>query len=147
MSNDDRAPTAPRRDFLGMAVGASATAVAAAIGYPVARFVEPRPMPSSGPTLVGKVEDFALGTGKTVLVDEKPVLLLRSADGHFRAFSAICTHLQCVVGYSAERNQIECPCHKGVYSVEGVNIAGPPPRPLEELVVSVREGSVIVSEA
>ena len=56
-----------------------------------------------------------------------------ATDGEFRAFSALCTHLQCVVGYSPERNQIECPCHQGVYSHRRAEHPGPPPRPLDEL--------------
>jgi cytochrome b6-f complex iron-sulfur subunit len=135
----------PRRSFLNMAVGGSAAALAAAIGYPVSRFAEPRPRASSGPVSVGKLDEIPLGTARTVLVNERPVLLLRGADGQLRAFSAICTHLQCVVGYSAERKQIECPCHQGVYSMDGQNVSGPPPRKLEELEVAINEGTVIVS--
>lgn len=141
----DEPKSPPRRDFLNLAVGGSAAAFAVAAGYPVARFVETRARPAAGPTVVGKVEEFPLGNAKTVVVDERPVLVIRGADGRFKAFSAVCSHLQCVVGFSAERNQIECPCHRGVYSIDGQNIAGPPPRPLEELAVSVNDGAVIVS--
>jgi cytochrome b6-f complex iron-sulfur subunit len=130
-----------------MAVGGSAAAFAVAMAYPVARFAEPEERVTSGPATVGKLEDFPVGAARTVLANERPVLVIRGADGQLRAFSAICTHLQCVVGWSAERGQIECPCHGGVYSSDGHNLAGPPPRPLEELVVTVNEGSVIVSAA
>jgi cytochrome b6-f complex iron-sulfur subunit len=115
------------------------------MGYPVARFAQPQARANSGPATVGKLGDFPVGTAKTVLAHERPVIVIRAADGAFRAFSAICTHLQCVVAWSAERKQIECPCHGGVYSSEGENIAGPPPRRLPELAVTVTEGSVIVS--
>jgi cytochrome b6-f complex iron-sulfur subunit len=145
--SDEEAKSRPRRNFLNVAVGGSATAFVAAMGYPVARFVQPEVRTTSGPATVGKLEDFPAGTAKTVLANERPVLVIRAADGQFRAFSAICTHLQCVVGWSAERNQIECPCHGGVYSSEGQNIAGPPPRHLEELVVTLNDGAVIVSAA
>jgi cytochrome b6-f complex iron-sulfur subunit len=138
----------PRRNFLSLAVAGSATAFATAMAYPVARFANPETPGArgSGPATVGKLEDFPVGTAKTVLANERPVLVLRAADGQFRAFSAICTHLQCVVGWSAERNQIECPCHGGVYSADGQRVAGPPPRGLTELTVTLNEGSVIVSE-
>ena len=145
MSSNEEPKRPPRRDFLGIAVGGSAAAFAVAVGYPVARFIQPAARAASGPTVVGKLEDFPAGTAKTVLINEQPVLVIRTADGEFRAFSALCTHLQCVVGYSVERNRIECPCHQGVYSIEGQNISGPPPRPLEELPVSLNEGAVIVS--
>ena len=145
MASDDGPKQLPRRDFLNIAVGGSGAAFAIAAGSAVARFVEPPRQPSTGQAVVGKVEDFPVGAVKTVLVEERPVLVFRSADGQFRAFSALCTHLQCVVHYVAERAQIECPCHGGVYSLEGLNIAGPPPRPLAELAVAVHDGAVIVS--
>jgi Rieske Fe-S protein len=145
--SDDQREDRPRRDFLSIAVGGSAAAFAVAMGYPVSRFAEPEARAASGPVIVGKLEAFPVGAAKTVLFHDRPVLVIRAHDGQLRAFSAICTHLQCVVGYSAERNQIECPCHRGVYTLDGHNAAGPPPRRLEELAVTVNEGSVIVSVA
>ncbi len=143
-SNDD--PTdVPRRDILGVAVGGSVAAFALAIGYPVARFVEPPVRLSGSPAVVGKLEEFPSDAAKMVMVHDRPVLIVRASDGQLRAFSALCTHLQCIVSYSPERNQIECPCHRGVYSMDGQNLEGPPPRPLDELVVTVSDGSVIVS--
>jgi Rieske Fe-S protein len=140
------APERPRRrDFLDLAVGGSAAAFAVAMAYPVARYAEPRARVDAGPVTVGKLEDFPLGGARTVLVHDRPVLVLRAGDGQLRAFSAICAHLQCIVGYSPERNQIECPCHQGVYGNDGQRLAGPPPRGLDELLITVNDGSVIVS--
>lgn len=148
MANDDHEGTAPeRRDILGLAVVGSAGALAVALGYPVVRFSEARTRPPGGAAVVGKVEDFPLGTARTVLVAERPVLVIRAPDGRFQAFVALCTHLRCVVGYSPERNQIECGCHRGVYSIDGQNVSGPPPRPLEALDVVVRDGAVVIGEA
>jgi cytochrome b6-f complex iron-sulfur subunit len=115
-----------------------------ASGYPVARFLSAPVRTSSGPTIVGKVDELPAGSAKTALVDDRPVIVVRSLDGEIRAFSALCTHLQCIVAYSPERNRIECPCHRGVYSVLGENVGGPPPRPLDELAVSIHEGNIVV---
>jgi thiosulfate dehydrogenase (quinone) large subunit len=61
--------------------------------------------------------------------DGSPDILIREADGSLKAFSAICTHAGCTVGY--EGGTIVCPCHGGEYSAEtGEVIAGPPPSPL-----------------
>lgn len=147
MSSSDTPKSAPRRDFLNIAVGGSAAAFAVALGYPASRFVEPPARPAAGPTVVGKLEEFPIGAARIVVVGERPVLVIRAADGQLRAFSALCTHLQCVVAYSSERNQIECPCHSGIYSADGQNLAGPPPRPLDELAITVNEGTVLVSTA
>jgi Rieske Fe-S protein len=143
--SDDDPKGAPRRDFLNLALGGTAVACGVTAAYPVLRYLEPPARAASVPIDVGRLETFPIGGARTVLVDERPVIVLRATDGSLRAFSAICTHLQCVVAFSAERNQIECGCHRGVYSLEGRNLEGPPPKPLDELLVVVSEGSVIVS--
>lgn len=144
----DSKPERPeRRDFLDLTIGGSAAAFALTMGYPVLRYMDPETRGHAGPTEVGKLDELPLAAAKTVLVGERPVLVLRAADGEVRAFSAICTHLQCVVQYSQERRQIECPCHRGLYSLDGRNISGPPPRRLRELTVIINDGTVLVSEA
>jgi thiosulfate dehydrogenase [quinone] large subunit len=58
--------------------------------------------------------------------DGSPDILIRKSDGSLKAFSAVCTHAGCTVGY--ESGVIVCPCHGGEYSAEtGEVIAGPPP--------------------
>jgi cytochrome b6-f complex iron-sulfur subunit len=137
----------PRRSFLNLAITGTAAALGVAGGYPAIRFLAPIPGPSPKRVEVGKLDDFPVGSSKSVELGNRAVLVIRLPDGSFRAFVALCTHLQCVVGYEPERNRIECRCHAGVYSVEGENIAGPPPRPLQALKVTVAEGLVAVSEA
>ena len=58
---------------------------------------------------------------------------MRTPDGQFRAFSAVCTHLDCTVQYKADTSQIWCACHNGLYDLSGNVVSGPPPRPLETL--------------
>lgn len=58
--------------------------------------------------------------------DGSPDILIRDSSGNLKAFSAVCTHAGCTVGY--EGGIIVCPCHGGEYSAEtGEVIAGPPP--------------------
>jgi len=58
--------------------------------------------------------------------DGSPDILIRDDAGNLKAFSAVCTHAGCTVGYQA--GTIVCPCHGGEYSAEtGEVIAGPPP--------------------
>ncbi|HVB13465.1 MAG TPA: ubiquinol-cytochrome c reductase iron-sulfur subunit [Candidatus Dormibacteraeota bacterium] len=44
--------------------------------------------------------------------------------------SNVCTHMQCDVHWDINLNQFLCPCHGGLYSIDGTNIGGPPPWPL-----------------
>ncbi|MFQ5583702.1 MAG: ubiquinol-cytochrome c reductase iron-sulfur subunit, partial [Calditrichia bacterium] len=62
-----------------------------------------------------------------------------------RAFSAICTHLDCIVQYRSDLKHIWCVCHNGHYNLRGINIAGPPPRPLAPYKENVRGDKIFVS--
>jgi len=62
-----------------------------------------------------------------------------------KAFSAVCTHLGCTVQYRKDFQHIWCACHNGHFDLNGRNIAGPPPTPLEEYQVVARADSVFVS--
>jgi Rieske Fe-S protein len=81
----------------------------------------------------------------------KPCLIVLTAEGarrlasgqapgpdDLRAFNAVCTHFECTVRYRAETGDIFCGCHEGVYDLNGRNISGPPPRPLEAYRVRLR---------
>ena len=70
-----------------------------------------------------------------------PDILIRGSDGSLKAFSAVCTHAGCTVGY--ENGTIVCPCHGGEYNAEtGEVIAGPPPAPLEPKKVVEAGGEI-----
>lgn len=71
-----------------------------------------------------------------------PAILLRLEEGNVIGFSQKCTHLGCVVYWNPEHSLLECPCHEGVFNLEGRPIAGPPDRPLGRIEVEVRDGTV-----
>ncbi len=81
--------------------------------------------------------------GATEAVDRKVVFLIRSGDT-VRALDSTCTHLGCRTRFNAETRQIECPCHGGVYDLEGQVVAGPPPTPLPSIVTRIEGGHVMV---
>ncbi len=129
-----------------MAITGTGAALGVLSVYPAIRFLQPRAVGTKSSVVVGDAEKFPRGSSQTVLLGDRPALVIRMDDGSFRAFVALCTHLQCTVGYSAKNKQIECPCHRGIYSVEGENISGPPPRPLTPLRVDYADGVLTVSE-
>jgi Rieske Fe-S protein len=72
-----------------------------------------------------------------------PAILVHLPGGELRAFSQKCTHLGCVVYWSPESNDMECPCHEGVFDAHtGDVLSGPPQRPLGRIDVEVRNGRV-----
>lgn len=70
-------------------------------------------------------------------------ILVRAADGQYFAYGQKCTHLTCPVYYEQQRQRLECPCHEGGFDVRTGNVLyGPPPRPLDQIVIEVRDGEV-----
>ena len=71
-------------------------------------------------------------------------ILIRTADGEYHAYGQKCTHLTCPVYFAKERNRLECPCHEGGFDVVTGNVLyGPPPRPLERVLIEVRPGGEV----
>jgi len=61
---------------------------------------------------------------------------------HMVAISSRCVHVGCPVRYVASAASFMCPCHGGVYYKDGGVAAGPPPKPLPQYPVRVRNGQV-----
>jgi menaquinol-cytochrome c reductase iron-sulfur subunit len=77
-------------------------------------------------------------------VDQQVVFLIKSESGDVRALSSTCTHLGCRVSYDSQSKLIKCPCHGGVFTPDGRNVSGPPPRPLGEIAARVDDSKVLV---
>ena len=136
-----------RRGFIGWLLGGGVVASVGSFLYPVAKFVNPPAVPEAVVDEVGagKAQDFKVNSGKIVKFGSKPVLLIRSGETEWKAFSAVCTHLNCTVQYKEESRVIWCACHNGTYDLNGSVVSGPPPKPLEEYVVRLRGEEVFVS--
>jgi len=64
---------------------------------------------------------------------------VRTSDGQYHAYGQKCTHLSCPVYFEQQRQRLECPCHEGGFDVQTGNVLyGPPPRPLDQIVLEVR---------
>ena len=138
-----------RRRFLDYLLGASTVATLGAIVYPIIRFMSPPQVIESTESSVvaAKLNEVPVNSGKIFKFGSKPGILVRTDSGELKAFSAICTHLDCIVQYQPETKQIWCACHNGHYNLNGKNIGGPPPRPLEEFNVNTRGDEIVVSKA
>jgi len=136
-----------RRSILNFFLGASVTTLASAVFYPVARFLSPPRIPeAAGSNVVAaKLSEMADKVWKIFPFGQEPGILVEVAKDEYRAFSAVCTHLDCTVQFDEETRRIWCPCHNGFYDLEGRNVAGPPPRPLEPYKVQVVGDDIMVS--
>jgi Rieske Fe-S protein len=136
--SDTRAPA--RRSFLDTLLGLGFVSTALSVVYPVWRYVMPPASaePATDSVVAVKASAFAPNSGALVKFGTKPAILVRTPDGQFKAFTAVCTHLDCTVQYRADTSQIWCACHNGLYDLSGHVVSGPPPRPLEAFAVNLR---------
>jgi Rieske Fe-S protein len=105
----------------------------------------PTSAPSSsggaGGAVLGTTADVPVGGGK-VFTDAKIVVTQPTA-GHFKGFSAVCTHAGCIVSQVTDKT-IDCPCHGSKYNVTtGAVEAGPAPAPLPSVAVTVKGGNIV----
>ena len=137
----------PRRRVVEYLLGGSLLASLASFIYPVLRYLVPPPTADLGSdtAVAGRSDELKQNSGKIFPFGGRPALLIRTAEGEYRAMSATCTHLNCTVQFRSDVRQVWCACHNGFYDVNGRNIAGPPPRPLETYEVHVRGQEVIVN--
>jgi Rieske Fe-S protein len=138
-----------RRKFVNWLLGTSAVGYVAAVIYPISRYLMPPPAGESSAnsvTLPFTPEEIAANTGKAFRFGNEPGILIRTPSGELRAFSAVCTHLQCTVQYRQDLTQIWCACHNGHFDLSGRNVEGPPPRPLTVFDVNVRGDEIVVSK-
>jgi Rieske Fe-S protein len=141
-------PQPKRRVFLNYLLGTTVGGTLLAIIYPIIQFLIPPAVSEASQynVVAGTSNELRPGSGKIFKFGSQPGLLIRTPTGEMRAFSAVCTHLNCTVQYRPDLEHIWCACHDGHYDINGKNIAGPPPRPLEQYVVNFRGDDVIVSK-
>lgn len=82
--------------------------------------------------------------GYAQVVDRTVVYLVRVGEHDVRALQSTCTHLGCRTSYDRRARRIVCPCHGGVFDVQGNVVAGPPPAPLPALPTRIDGGQVMV---
>lgn len=88
---------------------------------------------------LGRADELAPGQSKLFAfrdADDK-CLVLRTSEGHLRAYRQVCTHLGCAVRFA--KGRLECPCHLGFFEPErGFPVQGPPTRPLSGIALETR---------
>jgi len=143
-------PVSGRRRILRWLGGLAIFSTAAMVLTPIIGFLIPTSSASSGnggKVLVGTTDDIPPGAGKVVAMGSKPAIVVNTDQG-VKAYSAICTHLGCVVAWNDLSSQIVCPCHGGQFNPStGAVVGGPPPTPLPPLTVSVEGNQIFLTES
>lgn len=96
---------------------------------------------------IGKVSDVPAEGVKIVKFNRTPIIFLKNGEGQVKAFSAVCTHLGCIVEYRNDDRKFHCNCHGSVFDLDGKNITGPAPRPLQPYRVEIKQDDIYVSKS
>ncbi len=93
-------------------------------------------------TVLGAASDIPLGGGK--IYTAARVVVTQPARGQYRAFSAVCTHVGCIMNEVAN-GTIDCPCHGSEFKITtGAVVTGPAPAPLPKMQIKVVNGMVVL---
>ena len=119
MSAHHRA-TAPgaikRRSFIDIVLGVGFVSTALSFLYPLFRYAIPpiAAEPATDSVIAGKIAEFKNNSGVVLKFGSRPAIVVRTPDGELRAFSAVCTHLDCTVQFKGDTSQMWCACHNGI---------------------------------
>jgi cytochrome b6-f complex iron-sulfur subunit len=138
-----------RRTFLDYLLGLGIIAWLGSVLYPIIAYFKVPEQTEAIPTTVvaGSIKDMKPNQGKVFRFGNEPAILIDTPGGTLKAFSAVCTHLQCTVQYRPDMEKMYCACHGGIYDLNGTNVGGPPPRPLRAYKVVLKGDDIIVSKS
>jgi Rieske Fe-S protein len=93
-------------------------------------------------TVLGATSDIPVGGG--AIYTAAKVVVTQPASGQYKAFSAVCTHVGCIVN-KVTNGTIDCPCHGSEFKItNGAVVTGPAPSPLPARPIKIVDGHVIL---
>jgi Rieske Fe-S protein len=93
-------------------------------------------------TVLGQASDIPVGGG--AIYKAAKVVVTQPASGQYKAFSAVCTHVGCIVN-KVTNGTIDCPCHGSEFKItNGAVVTGPAPSPLPAKQIKIVDGQVIL---
>ena len=118
--------------------GGMSSSPAPAGGEPARKKAKPR---LTG-TVLGAASDIPVGGG--AIYTAAKVVVTQPASGQYKAFSAVCTHVGCIVN-KVTNGTIDCPCHGSEFKItNGAVVTGPAPSPLPAKQIKVVDGQVVL---
>lgn len=159
-SSENKMDEVSRRKFLTMLLGMTGTAIAATLATPLASYALSPAMKKEKVdwVAIGNLADFK--SGEPIKVEysfkrkdgwiesevKQTCWVVKKDDSNLKVLSPNCTHLGCGYQWDSGTQQFKCPCHGGVYTIDGEVVAGPPPRPLDQFETKTENGKLFVGK-
>jgi len=139
---EETIPESNRRGFLQWTLGGLLFGGFVVAGNVVLRYLMPPPRLEKAGKVSIPVSQIPLGSSLMLKYQGSPVLAVHTDQG-ISAFSAVCTHLGCLVKWVPAEKIFYCPCHAGKFDVTGKVLAGPPPEPLHPVKFEIVDDNII----
>lgn len=108
---------------------------------------------------IGKVDEFPVGVPKKMTITSSKmdawnifeglvmgsVWVIRREDNSLNVFSTNCPHLGCGINWGEDVKQFLCPCHEGIFDIDGKTISGPSPRDMYSYETKIENDTVLVN--
>ncbi len=139
----DSSPRTSRRDFLRWTVMGASTFFLAEAAAGFVAFFWPNKIGAFGSKVTVPAANIPKVGDDPIVDREGKFWLINNEDGALALYWK-CVHLGCTVPWNASEKQFHCPCHGSIYDRHGVRTAGPAPRPLDVMAISVDGGTVTI---
>jgi menaquinol-cytochrome c reductase iron-sulfur subunit len=100
-------------------------------------------IPEGKPTYI--TYELRISDGWYINTVSQGVWAVNKGDENITIFDPRCTHLNCPYYWDDAKQVFSCPCHGGVYSIDGKVLAGPPPRSLDRMEYFIQQGTILLS--
>jgi Rieske Fe-S protein len=126
----------------GGAYGGTSAGTPSAPSAPSAPAASTPAAAGNGANALAATSEIPVGSGR-IFTAEK-VVVTQPVSGDFKAFSAVCTHMGCIVN-QISNGTIDCPCHGSQFSIkDGSVVGGPAPSPLAAQAIKVSGERIIL---
>ena len=133
-----------RRKFLKSLLALLGSTTLISFAYPLLRFIAPPGRMSAVKRLSLQKNEIPSGEAREIVLNNTPAIIINRPGKGYIALSKVCTHLGCLVEYNKAKGELICPCHAGVFSLDGKVLSGPPPKPLLEFPLRVEGETILI---